>query len=93
MVNNHRLVFNMGLDPQLFEYLIGLNTHALSSDKIAELLGENDFLNPTGELYSDKQVSSILHSVRIIKRALAYQPTNRCGIDREKNPCGDASEY
>tara|TARA_B110000285_G_C14879151_1_gene492999 strand:+ start:524 stop:775 length:252 start_codon:yes stop_codon:yes gene_type:complete len=83
----------MGLDPSLFNYLIGLNTHALSSDNIAELLSENGFVNPTGELYSVKQVSSILHSVRTIKRARDYRPINRCGIDRDGNPCGDASEY
>ncbi|MFT5858165.1 MAG: hypothetical protein ACI865_000249 [Flavobacteriaceae bacterium] len=83
----------MGLDPRLLNYLIALNTRNLSNAQIADLLGVNGFVSSTGKIYSIQQVSSILHSVRSVQRARAHRPTDRCGIDRAKNPCGDASEY
>lgn len=93
MVDGHRLALNMGLNPRLYEFIRALNTHALSKLELACLLASNGYLNSKNETYSEKQISSILHSVVTIEKALAYHPVDRCGIDRSKNPCGDASEY
>ena len=83
----------MELNPRLFDYLNSLNTNTLTHAEIAQQLGENGFVNSRGEVYAIKQVSSILHSFRTINRAKEHRPTNGCGIDRESNPCGDASDY
>ncbi len=64
-----------------------------SADRLSMLLFENDYANTNGQQFSIHQVNSLLHSANQQKRKAAKQYVERCGIDREANPCGDASEY
>lgn len=84
---------NMSLENKLLNYLIELDTSALSKTEIAEHLATKNFLNSKAEIYTIQQVSSLLHSCNSILRARNHPHVERCGIDRSKNPCGDASDY
>lgn len=60
---------------------------------VSAYLASHGFVNKDGDPFSQSQVNSLMHSVRQEKRKQDYTRIERCGIDREKNPCGDASDY
>jgi hypothetical protein len=59
------------------------------SSKLASL----GFTNQANEPFNERQINSILHSFRMKQREMQRIPHESCGIDRESNPCGDASDY
>lgn len=93
MVRNNRLEYNLGIERRLMKHLLDLDYSGWAADTISSKLNAHGFTNTHGQSYTSRQISSILHSVNVYKRAQNYPVTYRCGIDRQKNPCGDASEY
>ena len=74
---------------KIIQLLLGSD---LPSD-ISAYLASHGFFNADGHPFSQTQVNSFMHSVRQEERKQQYKRVERCGIDREKNPCGDASDY
>lgn len=56
-------------------------------------LAELGFVNAEGLPFNKSQMNSLLHSARQEQRKRNHQYVESCGIDRAKNPCGDASDY
>jgi len=70
--------------------------HLLAPDLPKDISGylvANGFLNAQGEPFTKAQINSLMHSARQELRKQSYKRVESCGIDREKNPCGDASDY
>lgn len=68
--------------------------HENMSIQSAELaLTEGKLFAENGKPYTQAQVSSLLHTVRQAKRKAERVYRDKCGIDRDSNPCGDASDY
>ena len=67
-------------------------TH-LSSEDLSAVLFKEGYSNGNNEPFSTTQIGSLLHSVNQAKRKAARTYLEQCGIDREANPCGDASDY
>lgn len=51
------------------------------------------FVHSNGLPFSQAQINSFLHSARQEERKRNRHYVESCGIDRSKNPCGDASDY
>ena len=64
----------------------------LPSD-ISAYLASKGFRNQKNQPFTQAQINSLMHSARQELRKQSYQRVETCGIDREKNPCGDASDY
>ena len=56
-------------------------------------LSDKGFLNAHGRPFTKAQINSLMHSARQEQRKQSYKRVESWGIDREKNPCGDASDY
>ena len=70
-----------------------LNENFLEAQDLSQQLATKGYLNAQNEPFTPAQISSILHSARQEQRRRNYRYVESCGIDREKNPCGDASDY
>ncbi|GAB5416194.1 MAG: hypothetical protein Crog4KO_12220 [Crocinitomicaceae bacterium] len=56
-------------------------------------LAKLGFVNANGKPFNSGQINSLLHSARQEERKRKHRYVESCGIDRKKNPCGDASDY
>lgn len=64
----------------------------LPSD-VSKYLSYLGFRNSNGMPFTQAQINSLLHSARQETQRRQWKYEETCGIDREKNPCGDASDY
>jgi hypothetical protein len=83
-------------EQRIISFLRTIDFQNLNNSIISKLLQDNGFLYSDKIPYNDAQVSSLLHSLRTkLKEEFKKKnpPIDRCGIDREHNPCGDASDY
>lgn len=67
-------------------------TEDLPSD-LSGYLASKGFLNARNKPFTQSQINSLMHSARQEQRKQSYKRVETCGIDRDKNPCGDASDY
>lgn len=56
-------------------------------------LAKLGFVSSEGRPFNSRQINSLLHSARQEERKRKHKYVESCGIDRAKNPCGDASDY
>ena len=83
-------------EKQIISFLLECDYSQLNNAEISDLLTENNYLFQNAKPYTEAQVSSLLHSLRTqLKEEYKKKnpPIDRCGIDRDHNPCGDASDY
>jgi len=57
------------------------------------LIEVTEIVNAKGHQLFISQVADILKKIRIENNEVITDPTKDCGINREANPCGDASDY
>jgi len=70
-----------------------LDDKLMHAEDISAQLAIRGYLNTKGLPFTRAQISSLLHSARQEERRRKHTYVESCGIDREKNPCGDASDY
>jgi hypothetical protein len=83
----------MKTEAQTIQFIQSLKSSELTSEELSEALFKNGHTNAKSEPFSSAQINSLLHSVNEAKRKAAREYLDKCGIDREANPCGDASDY
>jgi len=83
----------MKTEAQTINFIIEMKIGNQSAAGISKTLEENGYTNMRGQQFSIHQVNSLLHSANQLKRKAEKKHLERCGIDREANPCGDASDY
>lgn len=83
----------MQTESQILAFLQTLDYQNLDAIQISDALKNEGFTSSSGSKFSIAQVNSLLHSLRQAKRKAEKVNIETCGIDREANPCGDASDY
>ena len=77
----------MKFDSILISYIQRLDYKAMS------LLEITDAVNTNGHQLLIYQVGKLLKEIRTENNEEIVDHTKDCGINREANPCGDASDY
>jgi hypothetical protein len=77
----------MKLDSTVKTYIRRLDYKAMS------LLEITDAVNTNGHQLLIYQVGKLLKEIRTENNEEIVDHTKDCGINREANPCGDASDY
>jgi hypothetical protein len=65
----------------------------MASPSLHLQLADMGYLNSKNLPFNKAQIDSLLHSARQEQRKRNHKYVESCGIDRAKNPCGDASDY
>jgi hypothetical protein len=76
---------------KIIAFLQSIDALTMPPEKVQKLLIGNGFLRTDSQEFTLPQVNSLLHSVRQLRKH--GESAETCGIDRSKNPCGDASDY
>ncbi|MDC1282591.1 hypothetical protein N8Z27_00245 [Crocinitomicaceae bacterium] len=65
----------------------------LTLSELASQLNSNGFRNFDGENYSDQDVQELIRPILTNNLNYSKKGFGSCGINRDQNPCGDASDY
>jgi hypothetical protein len=65
----------------------------LTLSELANQLNSNGFRNFDGENYSDQDVQELIQPIITNNLKYSKKGFGSCGINRDQNPCGDASDY
>lgn len=60
---------------------------------VSNYLASKGYFNADGTPFTQSQINSFKHSARLELHKHIQQPEQKCGINRDENPCGDASDY
>ena len=66
--------------------------NASLADLVVELSSEG-YVNSQGDSYSELEVKDLISPLIETNRSYSKEGFGGCGINRDKNPCGDASDY
>ena len=80
-------------ESRIVNYLVQLDRQLYASSVLVDELYAAGFTNTNGDRISTAQMNSLVHSANQKKRKESRRHLETCGIDREANPCGDASDY
>lgn len=83
----------MKLEAQTVKLILSLKSNNYSPQELAKVLFEEGHTTLDKQPFSIPQVNSFIHSANQAKRKAQRVYLESCGIDREANPCGDASDY
>ena len=83
----------MKSEAQTITFIQGLLSEKLMPQELSEVLVREGHTNANNQPYSIAQINSLIHSANQAKRKAQRIYLESCGIDREANPCGDASDY
>ncbi|NQZ70273.1 MAG: hypothetical protein HRT89_19655 [Lentisphaeria bacterium] len=65
----------------------------LTLSELASQLNSNGFRNDEGVNYSDQDVQGLIRPILITNMNYSKEGFGSCGINKDRNPCGDASDY
>lgn len=74
-------------------FVKSLEYSRLTLSELASQLNSNGFRNFDGGNYSDQDVQELIRPILITNLEYSKEGFGFCGINRDKNPCGDASDY
>ena len=74
-------------------FVKSLEYSKLTLSELAHELNTNGFRNGNGSDYSDEDVQDLIRPILITNLNYSKKGFGSCGINRDRNPCGDASDY
>jgi hypothetical protein len=74
-------------------FVKSLEYSKLTLSELARQLNSNGFRNFDGGNYSDQDVQELIRPILITNLNYSKKGFGSCGINRDRNPCGDASDY
>lgn len=74
-------------------FVKSLEFRELTLSELAAQLNSNGFRNFEGVSYSDQDVQELIRPILITNTNYSKAGFGSCGINRDRNPCGDASDY
>ena len=78
---------------KVIEFIKTHDYSKMTSLEVADLLKANGYNNSQGLDYSALEVDDLLWPLFQVNKSYSKKGFGGCGIDRDKNPCGDASDY
>ena len=78
---------------EVITFIRTLNFKTSSLADLVNDLAKNGYLNEDGMLYSEVEVGDLIRPLIETNISYTKEGFGSCGINREKNPCGDASDY
>lgn len=74
-------------------FVKSLEYSKLTLSELASQLNSNGFRNFDDGNYSDQDVQELIRPILITNLEYSKEGFGSCGINRDRNPCGDASDY
>lgn len=77
----------------IIAFIRTLDYEACSLEELRAAISMEGYLNPSGNDFSIPEVQDLISP--LIETNVVYDKEGfgSCGINRDKNPCGDASDY
>lgn len=89
---NLKNMFNFGL-MQLISFIRTLDYKNTSLVDLAIELEAKGYVNNQGNLFSVLEIKDLVAPLIETDRTYSKKGFGSCGINRDENPCGDASDY
>lgn len=77
----------------IIEYIRTLDFNSIPLEQLCELISAQEFKNADGNDYSAEEVQDLIKPLIDTNQSYDKLGFGSCGINRESNPCGDASDY
>lgn len=78
---------------KIIEFIKTINYRQLSEEEIAQQLFRNGYTDQQGKPLTREAVKELIEPIMDELPRYSKEGFGECGINREKNPCGDASDY
>lgn len=78
---------------EVITFIRTLNYKTSSLAALTNDLAENGYLNINGSSYTEEEVEELIRPLIETNISYTQEGFGSCGINRDGNPCGDASDY